>query len=607
MATVHYQYDSLQRLTGCVSVISGQTFQVSYRYDPEGNLVQLTYPDSNVVYYAYDEAGRLISVTSTMFSGSFHFTYDAAGRLVELDYPNGVAGIWSYDRAGRITGYSYGGGGSSLVARTIQRDGRGWKISEQITAGLLPCAAGCEEHRWYDLADRAGGGGRRDHPPVEWKDLSYSYYAEGNEYYDYVHGQGESYWNRYYPWDKELRPECRTIHDEQQGEWNLYYGYDAAGLRLYRRLEGPGTNQVQVYAYDRRVQPERVLCEYDGEGSWRRSYVWGADRILAQVESDGTVYFFHADELGSTLALSDTNGEIVAQYAYLPYGTIATNSSPLFTPFLWLGGLGVYHEDVPLKKAATVYYMRHRYYDAAQRRFISPDPTSFSDLLARQELLNLYAYADLNPTTYADPSGEYAWVVAGALIGAAIDAGINYTMQVRSENPIDWREVGAAATRGAIVGAVSSLAGPVAGTLVKGAGGLATGLGARLVSVGISAAGSAAGQTAYNAIRGNDLSEGVEIAALFGAGGQTLANMIPVQGVSSLAQASRFAPRHLSSMVATPNAVKLTTSYIVSTSVGAGSSIWSPSSQLNNAENSTWEIYPYMFPSGTRGRYAISK
>jgi len=46
------------------------------------------------------------------------------------------------------------------------------------------------------------------------------------------------------------------------------------------------------------------------------------------------------DELGSTLALSDTNGEVVAQYAYLPYGRICTNSSALLTPFLWLGGLG---------------------------------------------------------------------------------------------------------------------------------------------------------------------------------------------------------------------------------------------------------------------------
>jgi len=284
---------------------------------------------------------------------------------------------------------------------------------------------------------------------VEWKDLSYAYYAEGNEIYDYVHGAGESYW---------------TIHDEQQGEWNLYYGYDGVGLRLYRRLEGPGTNQVEVYVYDRRVRPERVLCEYDAEGCLLRSYVWAAGRILAQVESDGTVYFFHADELGSTLALSDTNGEVVAQYAYLPYGTIATNRSPLLTPFLWLGGLGVYHEDVPLKKAGTVYYMRHRYYDAAQRRFISPDPLGIEGLFAREALLNLFVYAKNNPLAFQDPLG--LWGVPGAIFGGvvgAVSGGITGYTQEGWQGAAQGALVGGVV--GAIVGVVAPQASSTAGTL----------------------------------------------------------------------------------------------------------------------------------------------
>lgn len=111
----------------------------------------------------------------------------------------------------------------------------------------------------------------------------------------------------------------------------------------------------------------------------------------------------------------------------------------------------------------------------------------------------------------------------------------------------------------------------------------------------------------YNAMRGNDLSTDVGTAALFGAGGQALANMIPVQGVSSLAQANQFAPQHLSSMVATPNALKLTSSYIVSASVGASSSIWSPPSYNQNNANSTYETYPSVFSSGTGGANGISK
>ena len=73
----------------------------------------------------------------------------------------------------------------------------------------------------------------------------------------------------------------------------------------------------------------------------------------------------------------------------------------------------MYHEDVPLNKANTVYYMRHRYYDAAQRRFISPDPLGIDDLLEREEILNLFAYARDNPLWFSDPLGLWQVTIGG--------------------------------------------------------------------------------------------------------------------------------------------------------------------------------------------------
>jgi hypothetical protein len=91
------------------------------------------------------------------------------------------------------------------------------------------------------------------------------------------------------------------------------------------------------------------------------------------------------------------------------------------------------------------------------------------------------------------------------------------------------------------------------------------------VSTGISAAGSAAGQTVYNAMQGNNLSESVGSAALFGAGGQVVANAFPVKGLSTLAQANYFAPQSLPSMFASQNSKMLTASIFASSAVGAGS------------------------------------
>ena len=62
--------------------------------------------------------------------------------------------------------------------------------------------------------------------------------------------------------------------------------------------------------------------------------------------------------------------------------------------------------------------MRHRFYDAAQRRFISPDPLGIDDLLEREEILNLFAYARDNPLWFSDPLGLWQ-VTLGAGYGYA--------------------------------------------------------------------------------------------------------------------------------------------------------------------------------------------
>ena len=70
--------------------------------------------------------------------------------------------------------------------------------------------------------------------------------------------------------------------------------------------------------------------------------------------------------------------------------------------------------------------MRHRFYDAAQRRFISPDPLGIDDLLEREEILNLFAYARDNPLWFSDPLGLWQFAIGGAYgIGGYVTFGRN--------------------------------------------------------------------------------------------------------------------------------------------------------------------------------------
>jgi RHS repeat-associated protein len=105
------------------------------------------------------------------------------------------------------------------------------------------------------------------------------------------------------------------------------------------------------------------------------------------------------DGLGSVIALSDSNGNIVEQYKYDVFGkpTImepndaVISSSAYDNPYMFTGRR--YDEQTGL------YYYRARYYSPDLGRFISADPIGYYDSL------NLYQYCLNNPVNYIDPWG----------------------------------------------------------------------------------------------------------------------------------------------------------------------------------------------------------
>lgn len=104
------------------------------------------------------------------------------------------------------------------------------------------------------------------------------------------------------------------------------------------------------------------------------------------------LYFLHTDHLGSTRAITDRDGNVVARYDYWPYGTTSneqlTTSSQtverLFTSQIQDGD-------------SNLYFYNSRYYNPALGTFISPDPVQGP---------NRYAYVSNNPINMIDPSGN---------------------------------------------------------------------------------------------------------------------------------------------------------------------------------------------------------
>ena len=118
----------------------------------------------------------------------------------------------------------------------------------------------------------------------------------------------------------------------------------------------------------------------------------GIDEPLAMVRN-GQSYYYHADGLGSIVAITDSQKNIVQRYSYDSFG-MATPSNPEFENSYMFTGR-------EWDKEVGLYYYRARYYDPMEGRFVSKDPIGFAG-----GDVNLYGYVWNGPANWVDPSGE---------------------------------------------------------------------------------------------------------------------------------------------------------------------------------------------------------
>lgn len=169
---------------------------------------------------------------------------------------------------------------------------------------------------------------------------------------------------------------------------------NCVGLEVRDFTVEPTSYSKTYFIIDYTDDLKRPLAETDSSGTVTRYYVWVGMRLLCHIEADGTTRYYHADELGNTIALTDESGNLTDEFAYTPYGKVCNRTGTTETPFLWLGGGGVYYDaDIDL------HFTLHRVYSSNLRRFISTDP------LGIDGDVNLYAYGNLNPLFFVDPYG----------------------------------------------------------------------------------------------------------------------------------------------------------------------------------------------------------
>ncbi|PRX24061.1 RHS repeat-associated protein [Orenia metallireducens] len=119
-------------------------------------------------------------------------------------------------------------------------------------------------------------------------------------------------------------------------------------------------------------------------------YTYDAQNNPVTMTRNGITYYYHLNGHDDVIALSDENGQVVAEYDYDAWGNILSQSGSMAeeNPYRYAGCY--YDEETGL------YYLRARYYDPEIGRFIRRDTV---------QKINQYAYAENNPVMLIDPSG----------------------------------------------------------------------------------------------------------------------------------------------------------------------------------------------------------
>ena len=162
-------------------------------------------------------------------------------------------------------------------------------------------------------------------------------------------------------------------------------------------------------------------------------------------------YYYITNVQGDVTHLVTADGEVVAEYGYDAWGkvTAATGSMAEVNPLRYRG----YYADAELE----VYYVSSRYYDPAVCRFINADEAALIGANGDFVSLNLFAYCGNSPVARKDQDGEFWNVVIGAAIGAAFAVITEVAVAVITQEPIDVKDLAAAAVGGATSGALQAV------------------------------------------------------------------------------------------------------------------------------------------------------
>ena len=452
-----WSYDSMGRIVAEARTILGVTKNISYSYNKDGSIATVTYPSNHVVTYTVSNAQRLTAAKdvannvqfataasyvppgglsgvitgqinggfsgiteSHTFNNSLEYTStqatSTAGTAMNLtlnynltggdngtvtsitnNVDNGRTQTLTYDPLNRVlSAQSSATSGVDCWGQNFGPDGQAADDAvanmTKINSGTqppLPCAFG--------LLNATA-----DYHNHITTDSTYAYDAAGSNMTKDGTGTGYSY-----SFDDENH---LTIATGFTGGPYCYV-YDGNGLRVAKKSNSDSTCTTGTVTklYWRSISGDS-LAETDGTGSVTNAayneYVFFGGRRVASRNGTGGIFYYFADQLGSTRTITtgsgpgQTPGQLCYDADFTPYGQEISHTERLQTtacpPNYKFTG---YERD----SETGLDYVFARHYSSRLGRFLSTDPLggTIGDLQSH----NAYAYVINNPMNFVDPSG----------------------------------------------------------------------------------------------------------------------------------------------------------------------------------------------------------
>lgn len=360
-------YDALNRLVQYTT----NKQSIGYEYDNNSNLTKLSYPSTDTqkldIQQSYDKTNRLLSVSKFDSNENLiSYEYNKNNQVILARRANGTYIEYVYDSLGRVTQLSDKfADGSDLMTYNIRYDDLGRITSEVSTPSYPPSPELIKQTSMvYGASNRL----------IEKDGKSFDFDADGN----ILEAEG-----------KQL-----TFNSRNQliasGEYR--YKYNAEGHRTeinssktsIQYLTNPNT--LGLPNLIRQIKDMKI-----------QDYIYGNGLVAQYDHANKQYYFFHYDIRGSVIAVSNSEGKVVARYGYLPYGKQYSVLGNIDTPFGYNGRDGV------LVDLSGLYFMRARYYSPSLKRFVNKDPLKGN--VSNQPSLNRYSYVGGDPINKVDPSG----------------------------------------------------------------------------------------------------------------------------------------------------------------------------------------------------------